>query len=196
MNSGYYDVNVKVDELMINSSVTIKSTVSGEDLTKIYRNDTQYSAVFYDNKGNPLKNTIVLFNINGVFYNKITDSNGIATLNINLHVGEYIITAINSDTGEMHSNNVTVLSHFIEHGDFEKIYNTFDPYVIKICDGAGNVCGAGEIVLFNINGVFYNRTSDDNGNVALNINLMPGEYIITDYYMEEMLSDKITVLAQ
>ena len=44
--------------------------------------------------------------------------------------------------------------------------------------------------------VFYNRTSDDNGNVALNINLMPGEYIITDYYMEEMLSDKITVLAQ
>lgn len=196
LNSGYYDVNVKVDELMINSSVTIKSTVSGEDLTKIYRNDTQYSAVFYDNKGNPLKNTIVLFNINGVFYNKITDSNGIATLNINLFVGEYIITAINSDTGEMHSNNVIVLSHFIEHGDFEKIYNTFDPYVIKICDGAGNVCGAGEIVLFNINGVFYNRTSDDNGNVALNINLMPGEYIITDYYMEEMLSDKITVLAQ
>ena len=196
LNSGYYDVNVKVDELAINASVTIKSTVSGEDLTKIYRNDTQYSAVFYDNEGNPLKNTIVSFNVNGVFYNKLTDSNGIATLNINLPVGEYIITAINPDTGDMHSNNITVLSHFIEHGDFEKIYNTPAPYVIKICDGAGNVCVAGEIVLFNINGVFYNRTSDDNGNVALNINLMPGEYIITDCYMEELVSDKITVLAQ
>lgn len=196
LNSGYYDVNVKVDELTINASVTIKSTVSGEDLTKIYRNDTQYSAVFYDNEGNPLKNTIVSFNVNGVFYNKLTDSNGIATLNINLPVGEYIITAINPDTGDMHSNNITVLSHFIEHGDFEKIYNTPAPYVIKICDGAGNVCVAGEIVLFNINGVFYNRTSDDNGNVALNINLMPGEYIITDCYMEELVSDKITVLAQ
>lgn len=196
LNSGYYDVNVKVDELAINASVTIKSTVSGEDLTKIYRNDTQYSAVFYDNEGNPLKNTIVSFNVNGVFYNKLTDSNGIATLNINLPVGEYIITAINPDTGDMHSNNITVLSHFIEHGDFEKIYNTPAPYIIKICDGAGNVCVAGEIVLFNINGVFYNRTSDDNGNVALNINLMPGEYIITDCYMEELVSDKITVLAQ
>ncbi|WP_296861015.1 putative glycoside hydrolase [uncultured Methanobrevibacter sp.] len=196
LNSGYYDVNVKVDELAINASVTIKSTVSGEDLTKIYRNDTQYSAVFYDNEGNPLKNTIVSFNVNGVFYNKLTDSNGIATLNINLPVGEYIITAINPDTGDMHSNNITVLSHFIEHGDFEKVYNMPAPYVIKICDGAGNVCVAGEIVLFNINGVFYNRTSDDNGNVALNINLMPGEYIITDCYMEELVSDKITVLAQ
>ena len=61
---------------------------------------------------------------------------------------------------------------------------------------AGNVCGAGEIVTFNINGVFYNRTSDANGNVALNINLIPGEYIITDYYREERVSDKITVLAQ
>ncbi len=196
LNSGYYDVNVKVDELVINSSVTIKSTVSGDDLTKIYRNDTQYSAVFYDNEGNPLKNASVLFNVNGVVYNRFTDSNGIATLNINLPVGEYIITAINPDTGDMHSNNITVLSHFIEHGDFEKIYKTSAPYVIKICDGEGNVCVAGEIVLFNINGVFYNRTSDDKGNVALNINLIPGEYIITDYYMGEMVSDKITVLAQ
>ena len=196
LNSGYYDVNVRVDELTINSSVTIKSTVSGSDLTKIYRNDTQYSAVFYDNEGNPLKNTIVLFNVNGVFYNKSTDSNGIATLNINLPVGEYIITATNPYTGEMHSNNITVLSHFIEHGDFEKIYNTPAPYVIKICDMEGNVCGAGEIVTLNVNGVFYNRTSDENGNVALNINLMPGEYIITDYYKEERVSDKITVLPQ
>ena len=196
LNSGYYDVNVRVDELTINSSVTIKSTVSGSDLTKIYRNDTQYSAVFYDNEGNPLKNTVVLFNVNGVFYNKSTDSNGIATLNINLPVGEYIITATNPYTGEMHSNNITVLSHFIEHGDFEKIYNTPAPYVIKICDMEGNVCGAGEIVTLNVNGVFYNRTSDENGNVALNINLMPGEYIITDYYKEERVSDKITVLPQ
>ncbi len=196
LNSGYYNVTVQVDELAINSSVTIKSTVSGADLTKIYRNDTQYSAVFYDNEGNPLNNTIVLFNVNGVFYNKSTDSNGIATLNINLPVGEYIITAINPYAGEMHSNNITVLSHFIEHGDFKKIYNTPAPYVIKICDMEGNVCGAGEIVIFNVNGVFYNRTSDKNGNIALNINLMPGEYIITDYYKEERVSDKITVLAQ
>ena len=196
LNSGYYDVNVQVDEITINSSVTINSTVSGSDLTKVYRNDTQYSAVFYDNEGNPLKNTMVSFNVNGIVYNKSTDSNGVATLNINLPVGEYIITAINLYTGEMHSNNITVLSHFIEHGDFEKIYNTTAPYVIKICDMAGNVCGAGEIVTFNINGVFYNRTSDANGNVALNINLIPGEYIITDYYREERVSDKITVLAQ
>ena len=193
LNSGYYAVTVKVDDVELNSSVTVKSTVLGEDLIKIYRNDTQYSPVFYDNEGNPLKNTVVSFNVNGVLYNRTTDSNGIATLNINLPVGEYIMTALNPSTNEMHSNNITVLSHFLEHGDFEKIYGSSTPYTIKICDMVGNVCGSGEIVTFNINGRFYNRTSDIDGNVALNINLMPGEYIITDYYKEERVSDKITV---
>lgn len=196
LNSGYYDVKVKVDEVELNSSVTVNSTVSGEDLTKIYRNGTQYSAIFYDNKGNYLKNTVVSFNVNGIFYYRTTDSNGVATLNINLPVGKYVITAINPSSGEMYSNNIIVLSHFIEHSDFEKTYGSPAQYVIKICDMEGNVCKAGEIVTFNINGIFYSSISDSNGNVALNINLMPGEYIITNYYKEEAVSDKITVLPQ
>ena len=38
---------------------------------------------------------------------------------------------------------------------------------------------ANTALTFNINGVFYNRTTDNNGKTKLNINLKPGTYIIT-----------------
>ena len=40
-----------------------------------------------------LKGETVTMNVNGVLYSKITNANGIASLNIDLLPGEYIITA-------------------------------------------------------------------------------------------------------
>ena len=57
-------------------------------------------------QGNPYEGQIITFNINGVFYNKITDSNGHAKLNINLPAGEYIITS--SYNGTNVASKVTV----------------------------------------------------------------------------------------
>ena len=196
LNSGNYTMIVKVDDIELDSLVTIYPTIVGNDITKIFRNGTQYFATFYDSNGNALANTAVTFNINGVFYNRTTDSNGVAKLNINLNPGIYIITAYNLVTGEMKFNTITVLSHFIEHSDFNKVYGTPDQFTIKICDDMGNVAGAGEVVTFNIHGVFYNRVTDANGFVRLNINLMPGQYIITSYYKNEAVSDVVTVRAR
>ena len=61
---------------------------------KTYKNDSQYYATFIGSSGNLLNNTPVKFNINGVFYTRITDTNGIANLNINLPAGKYIITTM------------------------------------------------------------------------------------------------------
>ena len=44
--------------------------------------------------------------INGVFYNRVTDSSGQAKLNINLQAGQYIITS--SYNGANIANTVTV----------------------------------------------------------------------------------------
>ena len=41
---------------------------------------------------------------------------------------------------------------------------------------------ANQIIIFNINGVFYDRTTDNEGIARLNINLMAGKYIITSMY--------------
>ena len=54
---------------------------------------SQFKAQLVDGQGNPFPKQTVTFNINGVFYNRITDSGGVAKLNIRLMAGQYIITS-------------------------------------------------------------------------------------------------------
>lgn len=54
---------------------------------------TVFVAKFLDKTGKALTNASVKFNINGVFYTRITDNDGVAKLNIRLRPGSYILTA-------------------------------------------------------------------------------------------------------
>ena len=62
-------------------------------------------------------------------------------------------------------------------------------YTVRVLDETGKAVGAGEKVTFNINGVFYTRTTDANGYAALNINLNPGNYIITAMYGDSTVAN-------
>ena len=199
LNSAVYNVTAYyLDEnnhlVSISNVITIQTTIISNDLVKIYRNASQFKATFLDGQGNPLANTTVSFNINGVFYNRITNDNGTAKLNINLEPGTYIITSTNPINGEMTSNSVIVLSRIVENYDLTKYYRNNTQYVVKILDDIDNPVGAGENVTFNINGVFYTRQTNSTGHVKLNINLSPGDYIITANYNGCMVSNKIKVL--
>ena len=185
-----YDAAVKV------VNVTVMPTIVSSDLTKVYRNDSQYWAYFTDSKGNPLVNTTVTFNINGVMYNRMTNESGWAKLNINLPQGEYIITAYNPVTDERRSNNITVFANIVENNDLTKVYGDPDKFTVRIIGDDGQPAGAGEKVQFNINGVIYTRSTNATGYASLNINLPPGEYIITTYYLGCTVSNKVTVLSK
>ncbi len=174
------------------NNVTVLTTISGNDVVKMFRNGTQYSATFVDGQGNPLASgTEVTFNINGVMYSRKTNENGTAKLNINLEQGTYILTAI-APNGETHANNITVLST-IESSNLVKYYRNESQYVVTIYGEDGKAVGAGENVTFNINGVFYTRTTNATGQAKLNINLEPGDYIITTVYNGCAVANNITV---
>ena len=175
------------------SNVVISRTISGNDIVKMFRNGTQYYARFLDTSGNPLTNADVTFNINGVFYTRSTDSSGNAKLNINLNPGDYIITAINPVNYDSYSNNVKVLSVLVEGHDLTKYYRNASAYSIKVLDDVGDAL-ADVNVTFNINGVFYTRTTNSSGYANLNINLNPGEYIITADYNGLQYANIVTVL--
>ena len=195
LNPGVYDADVTYLYILTKkASVTINPTVAANDVVKSYGNGTQYNAAFIDSQGQALKNTDVKFNINGVEYTRKTNGSGIATLNINLNAGQYIITATNPATGEMHSNRIYVSSIIVENRDLTKYYKNASQYVIRLLDNQGNPVGAGVSATFNINGVFYNRTSDENGYVKLNINLNPGDYIVTAEYNGFKVSNNVKVL--
>mgnify|MGYP004650363627 FL=1 len=168
------------DALMYGSNITVLSTILANDVVKFFRNGTQYCAKFLDGCGSPLVNASVVFNINGVFYKKQTDDNGMAKLNINLRPGEYILTAMHPDA-LMYGSNITVLSTILAN-DVVKFFRNGTQYCAKFLDGCGSPLVNASVV-FNINGVFYKKQTDDNGMARLNINLFPGEYILTAIHL-------------
>ena len=181
------------DMAAVNVSVLVKNTILGNDTTLYFRNGTQYVAKFLDSNGKALANTDVKFNINGVFYTRVTDENGIARLNIRLDPASYIITAYNPVTGEQKANNITVLPRIIAK-DLSMKYLDGSSFNATLVDGQGKAI-SGVNITFNINGVFYHRTTNADGVTKLNIRLMPGEYIITSMYDECWASNKIIISA-
>ena len=181
------------DKSTANATVTVKSTILGNDTTLYFLNGTKYVAKFLDSDGKALTNTTVKFNINGVFYTRVTDENGMASLNIRLDPKLYIITAYNPETGEQRANEVTVLPRIIAE-DLSMKYLDGSSFNATLVDGQGKAV-TGVNITFNVNGVFYHKTTDANGVARLNIRLMPGDYIITSTYDKCWVSNKITISA-
>lgn len=173
----FYTGSLSTAGNLTRANITILPTIIGQDITKLYRNKTQYHVNITDNKGNALANQSVKFNVNGVFYNRITNENGTATLNINLPQGTYIITAENPYDKSKTSNIIEVLPTIISK-DMIKIFKNDSQFYVEALKTDGSPL-ANTNLTFNINGVFYKRTTDSNGKTKLNINLMPGTYIIT-----------------
>lgn len=151
------------------NNIEVLSTILANDVVKFFRNGTQYCAKFLDGCGSPLVNASVIFNINGVFYKKQTDDNGMAKLNINLFPGEYILTAIHLN-GEEKANIIKVLTT-ISAEDISLIENKSGVFVLKTHDGARNVS-------ITINGVEYIVQTDDGGVATLNVSLSKGNHAV------------------
>ena len=198
LNSGIYSVVVKFKGLLNytpitkHANVTIEPTVKGLDVVKMFRNNTQYYAIFTDFQGNFLKNKNIQFNINGVFYTKTTNDKGIAMMNINLNPGKYVITSKNLVTGEQSGNNITVKSLIVQK-DLTKHYLNASKFQTTIYNKDGSLAVNKEVT-FNINGVLYTRKTDSKGAASLAINLRPGEYIITTMFDGLSIGNKVKVL--
>lgn len=198
LNSGNYVITAQgPDGLSQSNNITVLPTIEAKDIKKYYKNGTQYYANFTDSKGNPLANTDVQFNINGVFYTRKTDANGTAMLSINLPAGKYVLTAINPNTTEQKSNKVEVLSKVVVKnsqtgGNISIEYNNSEKYSVTLYNDNGTLA-KNKTITFNINGQIYNRTSDDKGIASLPINLRPGDYVITGDFEGCKVSNLIKV---
>lgn len=197
MGPGIYNITSYYSRVnqSVKNTITVFSTIESNDLVKYYKNASQFEVRLLDSNGNHTNSSKkVTFNINGVFYTRQINDDGIARLNINLNPGQYIITTNNPFTGENKSNVVTVLP-YIESHDLVKYYMNDSQFVVRITDEKGNYVGAGEEVTFNINGVFYTRHTNATGHVKLNVNLNPDDYIITTQYGGCSVSNNIKVLS-
>ena len=187
-----YNGSDKYNAVSKNITVTINPTIVADDLVKMYQNATRFYAKFTDSTGKAIANKEIRFNINGVFYTKKTDKDGVADLGIMLRPGNYILTAYNPVTGEEKGFNITVKS-LIMQNDLTKYYLNASRFEATVYNKDGSLAVNKEVT-FNINGVFYTKTTDKNGVASLGIALRPGNYTITTMYDGLDIGNKVTVM--
>ena len=187
-----YAGNKTIGANSIDAKITVLPTITGNNITKMYQNGTHFFAAFVNGQGKALANTKVTFNINGVFYTKQTNDNGIANLNIMLRPGHYILTAYNPVTGDEQGFSVDVKS-LIEASDLTKYYLNASRFQATIYNKDGSLAVNKEVT-YNINGVFYTKTTDENGVASLGISLRPGNYIITTIVDGLAMGNNVTVM--
>ena len=70
LRPGTYNITTYFNGINKTNKITVLSTIIADNLVKYYMNGTQFYAKFLDENGNPLANTNLTFNINGVFYTR------------------------------------------------------------------------------------------------------------------------------
>ena len=103
---GNYTITADYNGCLVSNNIEVLPVLIAEDLVKQAGTSKQFVARLLDGNGQPYKNQEVTFNINGVLYKRVTDSDGQAKLNINLPYGEYLITS--SYNGCSVGNTITV----------------------------------------------------------------------------------------
>ena len=169
------------------------------DLVKVYGENDQLEAALYENNV-PLADKNIRFNVNGRDYDRKTDGDGIARLNINLAPGEYT-PLIGFQNDEY--NIVTAFAKIIvksktrmEGTDINMTEKDGTKYHCAVYDTFGRVAGNVKIT---VNGVPYIRNCDATGLYKLNLNLKPGTYNITaeflgdDYHLPSKVTNKIVI---
>lgn len=156
--------------------------IIAEDLTKTYKGSEVLQVGLYSEK-QPLANKVVSIEINSKTYEKTTDENGIARLNINLPIGKYktLFSFKGDDEYKSGKGHVQVyVNPIIETSDLIMSEKDGSKFIATLKDNEGNILPNTNIY-FRVNGRIYERTTNEQGQVTLSINLPQGEYKIETF---------------
>ena len=176
VNNGYYNGVTESTNFTMKGATVI---IVGNNVTIPTKAKQRFEILLKDSDNRLLANKTVQFTINGVTYNRTSDENGKAGLNINLNMGEYNITAAYTDNAGNTYNKTFVLTAVQSNTTIKSTPVTFqgkgNKFNATLVDQLGQPI-ADAAVAFHINGVAYYRSTDANGQFFLNINLEPGVY--------------------
>lgn len=180
---------------VVSSSVNVLSTIETSDISMFYKDGTKYSVKLCDLDGNIMPNKNVAITINGVTYNKVTDSNGVAYLNINLNPGTYSVWATYGDKTVCNTVSISPMVVSMVSSSVNIQQGTF--YKVKFSDALSNPIVGQEVGIL-INGIMYHRVTDELGVASIKINLNPGSYMVmsgllSNAYEAKTINNVITV---
>ena len=182
----YYGVTLNIP-VTINKRTT---SLVANDLTKYYNSDDKFFVRLLSD-GNPLTNKVVKMTINGVAYDKITDNKGYVYSNVNLNPGTYQANVVFNGDNYYSSSSISKtlvvkewLTTTLSANNLVKYYGDADSFNVKLTS-ENNVL-TGKNINFNVNGVNYVKTTNNEGYAKLNISLLAGTYTVVVSYNGEL----------
>lgn len=191
--SASYSGSFKVVDDLLDVNLTVSN------LTKYYGGSDKLQILLKNSNNNPFANQAVIVKIASKEYRLTTNSKGIATLDVNLNPGVYVVDVIFEETSRYHaaSANATLeVLPTVEGIDVVKIYGSGTQYFAAFLDANGKAL-ANTKVTFTISGKSYTLTTLPNGVARVNVNFNVGTYVISTVnpVTGQKLSNKITIFA-
>ena len=169
-------------------------TIKMDKVTKRYNGAIQYRASFYDEYGNPLKNTKVVFEVDDYNdYEATTDSNGVALLTILINKGGHKIAALNPVTLDISTDNINVFDVVTGGKNIKMYYDDGNTYKVRVFGDDGKPVKAGEKVTCTIGSKKYTKKTDKNGYAKLKITSKPGFHYIKATYKDFSIANSVYV---
>lgn len=189
----------------LKNRIKVLSTISANDISKVYSDGKKFTAKFLKSNGKALANKYIKFRVKGKTYKIKTNSKGVASLKLTtLKKGTYKIKSYNKD-GLTKTNKVKVVgksstklitsSYIFLKRDSKKIR-------VKLLNKFGYAPGSGKIIKFKINGKTYSKKTNSKGIATLRLpNLSKGAYTVkynfagNKYYYSSSASNKLIILS-
>ena len=175
--------------IVINKAAT---ALFANDINVTYGDSAKLFVTLKDSKGAVLKGKAIAVNLNGVNHNVATDSNGQAALPIDMLPGKYAAKIQFSEDNAYLSSSAAVdivinkVATTLTSENINAVYGDSVNMIAALKDSRGNVL-KGKYIVINLNGVNRTVATDNNGQVALPIDLLPGIYVGKIHFKEDSI---------
>lgn len=187
LTAGNYVISASYEDTVDKSNVKVLPLITAKNVTKTYSNTKKYSATFFNSDGTPLKNTNVKFILNNKTYTKKTNSKGVASLEINLKVGNYVVWAVHPK-GYKISNKITVKTSVIA-SDVTKHYLSSRTFSATFYGKNGKAL-VKKYIKFKAHGFTFNVKTNSKGVAKLAIISDPSTFKMTS--INPVTGEKVT----